>query len=135
MFDTSKDILNIVLAVSALGLTVFICWSLWYLIATLKSVYKAIKEIMAAVEKVGELVNLIESKIEAGSRAVENFGGKIDDIFNTVKEKVTHTGSYLMVIGEVLRRIFDFLQQREDRWAPRRDEEVEMPRRKTSKKL
>lgn len=134
MFDNSKDILNLVLAVSALGLTFFICWSLWYLIATLKSVYKAIKEIMAAVEKVGELVTMIENKIEAGSKAVENFGGKIDDVFKTVKEKLTHTGSYLMVIGEVLRRIFDFLEKKEDRWMPRKDEDIETPKKRTARR-
>jgi uncharacterized protein YoxC len=114
MFNTSRDILNLVLALSIAGFTVFICWSLYYLIASLRSIFRVIKEIEATVEKIGDLTRYIRDKIENTSRFVGDLGDKANDLFKTVKDKLNNTGSYLMIIGEVLKRIFDFMQDRNE---------------------
>lgn len=115
MFDSSRDILNLVLAVCIAGFTVFFCWSLYYLIATLRSVYKVIKQIELTVQKVGDLTQYLQTKIEAGAQAIEGLGDKVNSLFHTLKDKLNNTGSYLMIIGEVLRRIFDFMQAKQER--------------------
>jgi len=115
MFNSSRDILNLVLAVCAAGLTVFICWSLYYLIATLRSVYKVIKQIESTIIKVGELTKYLQDKIEAGAQIMEGINDKANNLFHTIKDKLSNTGSYLMIIGEVLKRIFDFMQTKQEK--------------------
>jgi len=115
MFETSRDILNLVLALCIAGFTVFICWMIYYVIATFKSVYKVIKEVGGAIQQVNNLVNFIKDKVEAGSEIVTGFSNKVNDLFATIKDKLNNTGSYLMIIGEILKRMFDFMQDRKDK--------------------
>ncbi|HNX10766.1 MAG TPA: hypothetical protein PKI61_01355 [bacterium] len=115
MFDSSRDILNLVLALCITGFTVFVCWSLYYLIATLRSVYRVIKQVEATIQKVSELTKYIQEKIEAGAQMVEGLNEKVNNLFHTLKDRLNNTGSYLMIIGEVLRRIFDFMQTKQEK--------------------
>jgi prophage DNA circulation protein len=114
MFSTSRDILNLVLSICIAGFTVFVCWMIFYVIATFKSVYKVIKDISGAVQQVDNLVNFLREKIESGSEVVTGFGNKVNDLFATIKDKLNNTSSYLVIIGEVLKRMFDFMQERKD---------------------
>lgn len=115
MFATSRDILNWLLGVSIFGVAVFICWSLYYLIATMRSVYKVIAQIADAAEKITSLTTLLREKIESGAQIIEGFGEKVNDLFSTIKDKLNNTSSYLMIVGEVLKKIFDFMQDKKDR--------------------
>ncbi len=64
MLDSSKDILNFVIAFCVLGFTVFICWLLFYFISIIGNVRKVIKIIQDKIEKVDELIDLLREKIE-----------------------------------------------------------------------
>jgi uncharacterized protein YoxC len=121
MFNTSRDILNLVLSVCIAGFTVFVCWMIFYVIATFKSVYKVIKDITASVQQISRLVDFIQQKIEAGSEVVTGLGNKVNDLFATIKDKLNNTSSYLVIIGEVLKRMFDFMQERKDNMQEKRE--------------
>lgn len=95
MFETSRDILNWVLAASAGVLAFFLCWSLYYFIASAQRIFRLIKHVEQSVEKAEALVDLI-------------------------KEKINGSASYLMILGEILKRGVDFAKERSNR---RRDEE------------
>jgi predicted PurR-regulated permease PerM len=125
MFNTSHDILNLVLSVCILSFTVFLCFALYYLIASVRGIYKTIKQIADVAIKIGDLTNYLKKKVSQGNE-------KINDIFDTVKEKLHNSSSYLMIIGEVLRSIFSFMQNRNN---PSTDYEEDAPnsRPKTSR--
>ncbi len=114
MFNTSRDILNLVLAISIAGLSVFICWSLFYLIASLRSVYKVLREVETTIQKIGDLTRFIRDKIESGAAVFNSLSEKANDLTQTIKDKLNNTGSYFMIISEVLKRIFDFMQERKE---------------------
>jgi len=115
MFATSRDILNWILALSVLGLSFFVCWSLYYVVATLRSVYKVIAQIADTAEKISNLTTMLEQKLEDGARMMGDFGEKANDILNTLKDKLSNSGTHLMIIGEVLKRIFDFMQEKKEK--------------------
>jgi len=107
MFSTSRDILNIVLAVCVFSLTVFLCFTLFYLLGALRNIYQAIKEIRKVIIKITEVTNFLEYKIKTGANAVK-------DLTENIKDKLNNSGSYLMIIGELLKRMFDFMQERKE---------------------
>lgn len=82
MFETSKDILNLVIAVSVATFTFFVVWSIYYLLASLRNIFKITKKVKNAVQGIGDL---------AGS----------------IKEKVNSSGAYLTVASDVVKNIFD----------------------------
>ncbi len=51
MFETSGDILNLVIAISVLLFTVFLVWTIYYVLASLKKVYKIVNELDKGVKK------------------------------------------------------------------------------------
>ncbi len=83
MLETSKDILNISIAVAVVILVIFLCFVLYYLIANLKR------------------INRISGQIEKGV-------SKIDDLVDLIKNKVNQSGSYLFLLGKLAERAFDY---------------------------
>ena len=114
MFNTSRDILNLVLSISIAGLSIFICWSLYYLIVSMRSVYKVLREAEELIQKVGDLTRFMKDKIESGAAVFNGLSEKANDLLKTIKDKLNSTGSYFMIISEVLKRIFDFMQEKKE---------------------
>ena len=96
MFETSKDILYLVIAFCVLWLTVFICWLLWQFISIISKVRRLVKSIQDKVEKIEGIIDLLKDKIEHSatylglivegvSKIVEHFKGKKPD--SDVEEK------------------------------------------------
>ena len=113
MFSTTRDILNIVLAVCVFSLTVFLCFTLFYLLGALRNIYQVVKELRKGVAKIAETANFLEHKIKAVSDT-------ISELTDNIKGKLNNSGSYLMIIGELLKRMFDFMQDRkEDKETPK----------------
>jgi len=97
MFETSRDVLNWVLAASAGALAFFLCWSLYYFIASAQRIFRLIKRVEEGLEKAENLIDLI-------------------------KEKISGSASYLMILGELLKRGVKFAQDRRQRRRDRDDE-------------
>lgn len=67
MLETSKDILNISIAVAVVILVIFLCWAIYYLIINLKRINRVSKQIEKGVVKVEDLVDLLRHKIKQSS--------------------------------------------------------------------
>lgn len=105
MFETSRDILNWVLAVSIGVLAFFLCWSLYYFIASAQRIFKLIKQVEKGVSKAEELIELIEKKI-AGS------------------------ASYMVILGELIKRGMEFAKNRRGKNDYDDDDEVVVKKKK-----
>jgi hypothetical protein len=82
MFETSKDLLNIVLAASVLLFTVFVCWAVYYFAQIMRQMFKIIAEMRARINKIDELIKVFREKIE-------------------------HSTSYLLLIGEGIKKLVE----------------------------
>jgi len=90
MIETSRDVLNIVIA-SCVGLfTLFICWMLWYIIR--------------AMRQVNYLVDGVKEKIDL-----------IDKILKSIKEKVDSTASYLPILAKGISQLIEYFKNRQDK--------------------
>jgi len=62
MIENTKDIFYIVLSFCILGLTVFLCWGLYYLIQTARQTNEMITNFRARVAHLTNFADLIKSK-------------------------------------------------------------------------
>ncbi|MBN2884346.1 hypothetical protein JXE04_00235 [Patescibacteria group bacterium] len=90
MFETSRDILNWVLAASSGVLVFFLCWALYYFIASVQRIYRLIKQMEIGVNKAENLIDLI-------------------------KEKISSSTAYLAVFGELLKRGIEFAKDHQQK--------------------
>jgi CHASE3 domain sensor protein len=82
LIQTSGDLLNIVLAFCVLWFTIFVVWFIYYLAMMMRQAYKMTKEMHDRINKV-------------------------DEIFQTVKDKIEHSASYLVLIGEGVKKLVE----------------------------
>ncbi len=85
MLATSSDILNLVLAGSAIVLTFFVCWAIYYLVASVHLIYRLSKRIEKGVTKVEEVVDI-------------------------ARDKLKNSSTYFMILGEIAKKALDFVQ-------------------------
>lgn len=90
MFENSKDILNITIAVSVFGIAFFLCWGMYYLNMTLRQIFKATGEMRDRFHKIDELVDAI-------------------------KDKISHSASYLFLIGEGVKKLVEIVGRYTDK--------------------
>ncbi len=89
MFATSSDILNLILSICILALTFFLCWGIFYFVVAVQKWYR------------------ITKKVEKGVEDVES-------IISTVKEKLNGSAAYLLTLGDVAKKIFDHVKERQE---------------------
>ena len=82
MIENSKDILNLAIALAVVGLAGFGAWALYYAARILQQVFKITKEMRDRISKVDELIK-------------------------TLKEKIEHSTSYLLLIGEGVKKLVE----------------------------
>lgn len=82
MFENSKDFLNIAIAVAVLGVAGFSCWAIYYFARILQQAFKIVKEMRDRISK-------------------------IDELIKTLKEKIEHSTSYLLLIGEGVKKLVE----------------------------
>ncbi len=87
MLETSKDVLNLVLALCIAVFTGFVCTMLWYLIAVLRDAYGLVKE--------------VKEKLAAVENAVKG-----------IKEKLEHSASYLGVVASAVKMGMGWMEDR-----------------------
>ena len=107
MFESSKDILYLILAFCLLWFTAFLCWALWYVIRMLREGAEAVKSATA--------------KLHA-----------IDDAIRGVKEKLEHSVGYLSVVATGVKVLIDYLGQHKDEVAKKAADAAEAVKRKMS---
>ncbi|MFA5133785.1 MAG: hypothetical protein WC459_03215 [Patescibacteria group bacterium] len=67
MFESSKDILYLILAFCILWLTIFLSWLLFYFISILRNVSKLVKDARSKYLSVEKAIASIKEKIESGA--------------------------------------------------------------------
>ncbi len=67
MITSSGDILNLVLAIAIVIFTTFIVIAIYYLISSIKGVYRIIHRLESSVSKVEDLIELIKGKVSSTS--------------------------------------------------------------------
>jgi len=87
LVDTSKDLLFVVISFCILGLTVFIVWFIFYLAMMMRQFYQIIKETRLRLHKV-------------------------DEVIKALKEKIEHSASYLLLIGEGVKKLVEVIKAR-----------------------
>jgi len=87
MFTTSIDVLNLVLAVCVAVLTFFLCWAIYYFIASVQRINRITKRIEGGVAKAEELVNI-------------------------AKDKLKNSSAYFMILGEIAKKAMEFVQEK-----------------------
>ena len=86
MLETSKDLLNIIIAISIFGLTIFICWAIFYFARILRQALKVAKEMRERLHKV-------------------------DEVIQALKKKIEHSASYLLLIGEGVKKLVEVIKE------------------------
>lgn len=90
MLETSKDLLNIVIAFCVLWLTIFICWVIYYFAMILKRVHSVMETFTKTLE------------------AIRNF-------FDHAKEKVNNFGATINTAVELGKKVVDYVQEKKDK--------------------
>lgn len=82
LINNSRDLLNVVLCFCVLWLTIFIAWFIYYLAMIMRQFFYIVKETRQKINK-------------------------IDEVIGAFKEKIEHSASYLMLIGEGIKKIVE----------------------------
>lgn len=88
MLATSNDILNLVLSVCVIALTFFLCWAIYYFVAS--------------VNKIHKIVNRVELGVN-----------KAEEILEIAKDKLKNSATYFMILGEIAKRAMAFVQEKQ----------------------
>ena len=70
MFDSSKDILYMVLAFASLWVAVFLCWTLYYVVQLLRNANEIVEEVRERAHRLEEMVRMIRERMESMSGMV-----------------------------------------------------------------
>jgi hypothetical protein len=85
LLNTSKDLLNIAIAASVVGFTVFLCWTIYYFAMILRQAFFGIKEMRERLHK-------------------------IDEVIKSIKDKVESSVSYLLLISEGMKKLVEVVK-------------------------
>ncbi len=64
MFDTSKDILYLVISFCILWLTVFLCWALYHFGKVLKNANEVVEEFRARMDALTHAIDFVRHRVE-----------------------------------------------------------------------
>ncbi|MFC1662905.1 hypothetical protein ACFL04_01925 [Patescibacteria group bacterium] len=87
MFDTSKDVLFLVIALAVVILTFFTSWLLYYLVKILKKGYSAINQISEKIETLSSIVDTLKDKIEHSASAFTLLSKAINKLISSWQER------------------------------------------------
>ena len=90
LLNNSKDALNLAIALSVIGFTFFLCWTIFYMAMILRHVLKSVKEMREMIRK-------------------------IEEVIKTIKEKVESSISYLLLISEGMKKLVEVIKNHSDK--------------------
>ena len=94
MLETSKDILNLVIALCIFFVTVFLVWSLYYLAQILKSSKEMVEEIRNKVEEFGDILTTLKDKITHSTTILTTVAKGVTDLLSMYKNKKSKNDDY-----------------------------------------
>lgn len=109
IIQSSKDLLYVAASFSLVLISVFAAWLIFYMAMIAKEFYDIIK-------------------------GVRNTIDKVDEAIIAFKEKIEHSASYLLLIGEGMKKLVDLAKGYAYRKKEREDEDGEKPKSKAKKK-
>ena len=87
MLKDSKDVLNLAIAVAVLGFAALSSLAVFYFAMILRHLHRIVKEMRQRLSKIDELIKAIQEKIE-------------------------HSTSYLLLIGEGVKKLVEVIKER-----------------------
>jgi predicted PurR-regulated permease PerM len=87
MFQTSHDLLNLAMAVAILGLSALVGLAIFYFAMIMRQTFRIVKE-------------------------MRNRLAKIDELIKSIQEKIEHSASYLLLIGEGVKKLVEVIKER-----------------------
>lgn len=105
MFDTSKDILYLVISFCVLWTTVFLCWMFYYVMRLLRNANQITEEFRVRLQALTEAINYVRGKVEhmSGLMTVitDGAGGLVKKIIANKTEKwVKKSGEKFNVVAK-----------------------------------
>lgn len=100
MLETSKDILNIVIAASIGVFTIFVCWTIYYFAQIMRSGFKMAKEMRDRL-------------------------AKIDDAIAAFKNKIENSTSHIILIAEGIKKLVEVIKERTEKKAEKKEKAEE----------
>lgn len=94
MFETSKDLLNIVIAICVALFTVFLVWIMYYLAQMLKQANQTFTDIRELTKKIGDTIDVVRDKIASTIATLSTLSIGIKEIMSFLqkrKEKSSNT--------------------------------------------
>lgn len=84
--QTSLDILYISLAASVVLIALFICWTLFYVLLSLKDVRSVTRDVRERFERVWDIIDLLRDKLQVGSAAFKIAATGITELSHYLKQ-------------------------------------------------
>jgi hypothetical protein len=94
LIQNSGDILNIIIALSVMLLTFFVCWVLFYVAMSLYNVFKITKEAREGLRKAHEVLDFLKKRLKSTLSYVyllEEIGQKMIELIGNYKGKMKKT--------------------------------------------
>lgn len=89
MLETSKDILNLVIAFAILWITVFICWFIYYIIAVIKRVHDTIDFFHKTLVSLNEMISNVKDKLKSSSTHFKLIGMLVKKVIQEIDNRKT----------------------------------------------
>ncbi|MFA5061716.1 MAG: hypothetical protein WC526_01045 [Patescibacteria group bacterium] len=87
MIETSKDILYLVIAFCVLWLTVFLCWTFFYVVKILKNTNRVVEEFRSRLQLLTETINYVRGKVESIHALIGLAGGNVANAVKNIVSK------------------------------------------------
>ena len=87
MFETSRDVLNLTLALCCIFISVFLCWLLYYMISTIKKTHDVINFFSKTIVSINEFFSELKQKTHSSMAYFRLFGVLTEKFINYVDKK------------------------------------------------
>lgn len=87
MFETSKDILYLVISFCVLWVTVFLCWTFYYVMRILRNANQIVEEFRVRLQALTEAISYIRGKVEHISGLLTLASGGVGSLIKKVVTK------------------------------------------------
>lgn len=91
MFETSTDILYLVIAICVMVFTFFLVWSMYYVAQILRQGNQVIKEVREKIAMFEEMLMNIKSKVALSTTSIAFVAKEIGTLVDFIKDKKTKT--------------------------------------------